>query len=90
MNIAKVLGILYAHSIGTEKDVGMSWANELVPPPLTPRAIWAEATSAWKAYSEAKLPIPERLLFLCLRLVQRCSYNLGWEAGVQEGKTKRA
>ena len=64
----------------------MSWANELKPPGLSARTIWSELKPAWKAYADVQMPLAQRLVFLCLRIVQMCSYNIGWQAGARAMK----
>ena len=60
------------------KDVRMSWANELIPPRLSPKTLAAELRSAWISYRRYSLPMRDRLVFLCLRILQRLAYNAGW------------
>lgn len=59
----------------------MSWANELIPPPLSPRTVGAELWSAWASYRQHRLPLRDSFAFLCLRVLQRVAYNAGWHAG---------
>ncbi len=45
----------------------MSWRNELVPQPLTLRALCEDRVEAWEMYARTRLPLRQRLLFLVLR-----------------------
>ena len=63
----------------------MSWHNELVPPPLTLRALSEDMVEAWGLYARARLPLRERLLFLVLRGTQRVAYGIGWRDGRRAG-----
>lgn len=61
----------------------MSWANELVPPRLSLRAISADLLADWRIYQRERVPFRDRLVFLFLRVSQRIAYNLGWNNGIR-------
>jgi hypothetical protein len=66
----------------------MSWLDELAPPPLTPGALLADLRGAWRMYSDAQLPLMDRVVFLHLRAGQRIAYGLGWNAGRRRATSK--
>ena len=67
----------------------MSRARELVPPKLSIKSLLAELASAWGLYSQARMPVREKVLFLSLRTIQYLAYYAGWEAGVRHARGSR-
>ena len=64
----------------------MSWVDELTAPSLSARSLWRDVRADLRSYEEAGLATADRVQFLILKLVQRCSYRAGWLAGVRARK----
>ena len=56
----------------------MSWTPELTPQSVKPDVLIFDLRADWRSYREAGLRVQDRLAFLCLRLLQRLVYRVGW------------
>ena len=73
-----------AHVLGMERDVLLSWANEVFPLRLSPRSLWTDLTSTWRSYRDSRVPVSGRVAFLGLRGLQRIAYDAGWHRGIRD------
>jgi len=59
-----------------------SWSYDtLKPPKISIYNLFKDIRWHIKLYNEANLPLKTKIQFICLRIVQRISYNKGWEKG---------
>ena len=59
----------------------MSWTPELTPQSLEPTVLVSDLLADSRSYRAAGFGPKDRLTFLCLRVLQRLAYHVGWKLG---------
>jgi hypothetical protein len=56
----------------------LSWIDELVPQAPTPARLREYLADAYRVYSDVRVPLVRRPVFLLMHAGQRIAYWLGW------------